>query len=86
MLGFLWGTLFIGLLAVLGLLILKHLRKARTIRQTRQNWVPQRRQDMVVAGLGARGCVASPVVVVGSAVDGAEDGEEERRVRFERGW
>lgn len=82
-LAFLWGTLFIGLLSIIGLVILKHLRKARTIRQTRQNWVEQQ-QDIVEMGLGSRGCVASPVVVVGGAVDGTRN-VEERTVRFANG-
>jgi len=84
MLGFLWGSLFTGLLVIFGLGILKHLRKARTIRQTRHNGAAKQ-EEMAEAGLGTRGCVASPVVVVGGAVNRTGDGEESR-VRFARGF
>lgn len=78
MLGFLWGTLFVGLLCVLALVILKYLRKARTIRQTRQNWLKEEQRDMAEQGLGRRGCVASPVVVMGGQVDGTTPGRSVR--------
>lgn len=69
LLGFLWGTLFIGLLCMLALVVLKHLRKARTIRETRRNWLAAQQRDMAESGLGRRGCVATPVVVMGGQVD-----------------
>ncbi|KAH8594318.1 hypothetical protein B0O99DRAFT_183308 [Bisporella sp. PMI_857] len=37
LLGFLWGTLFIGLLAITVLVILKRIRKNRTLAQTKKN-------------------------------------------------